>query len=580
MATGNASALSNVWGTLTQTLGDSNGWLLMGLLVVLLGVKFISPQKKGLLTTAEWANVTAKINAVRLAQKQLKSSKINDVCLWVGSAPKWKLKGICPILLTAIGQMPTVYVPQANRSVAVVGKPNSGKTFSALNPMIASALEQGMSVVLYEYKADAEGLGGQMAYLATLAVRHGYKLNVFAPGKPYTCVINPLDFMENEEDDTTAAVLAEVFHANLTGGGRKGDEFFGSAGKRLIQALFQFAKSTKYPDLAMAFNVLALPRLVERLDYAANDGRLPYFVRVSFSQFISTLGADKTTSGIQATASDLLTRFISPVMLPSLMGKTNTSLLLGEKEMIVFQSDIFRQSVVNPLLAAIINIVMNKNFSIARTSPIVFSADELPSIYLPKLPTWANEHRSKGYTGLYGYQSAAQLREGYGKEGADILLGGLASSFWFLPANHDEARSYQEELGNIEVKIRNKSWSPGRGGGTSYSEQLQTRPLMLADEFNSFDVGECVYRNPAYKKGKKKQQKSRLPLHFSQLTIPKVDIAREKECEAIWKNKLCKNLTDRETARRPSLNVVEQLEARLREAETLLPLPPDDDDDF
>jgi type IV secretory pathway TraG/TraD family ATPase VirD4 len=570
-----SSLNSNLWTTLSYTLGGRTGWMLLLLLGLLLGLKIISPKRKGLLTAAQWATTGAKLNAIRLAQKQLKSTKVNDVCLWIGSAPNWQLQGIMPSLLTVTGKPPTVYVPQANRSVAVVGKPNSGKTFSALNPMIVSAIEQGMSVVLYEYKADEQGLGGQMAYLATLAVRYGYKLNIFAPGKPYTCIINPLDFMENCEDDTTAAVLAEVFHANLTGGGKKGDEFFGSAGKRLIQALFQFAKSTKYPDLAMAFNVLSLPKLVERLDYAAKQNKLPYFVRVSFSQFISTLGADKTTSGIQATASDLLTRFISPTMLPSLMGKTNISSILKQNEMIVFQSDIFRQSVVNPLLAAIINIIMNKNFSIARTSPIVFSADELPSIYLPKLPTWANEHRSKGYTGLYGYQSAAQLREGYGKDGADILLGGLATTFWFLPANHDESRIYQEQLGNIEIKVRNKSWSPGKGGGASYSEQLQTRPLMLADQFNGFDIGECVFRNPAYKAN----GQANLPQHFKQLTVPKADIDREKECEEIWKTQLRQNLTDRETDRRPKLNLLQQLEARLAEAEKLLPLPPDEDDD-
>lgn len=568
------SSISNIANVLKRLLGGNTGWMLLLLVVLLIAMKFLSPQKR-LLTAAEWAPITAKLNAIKTAYKQLKSPKVNDVCLWIGSAPKWQLQGLMPYLLTLLGKPPTVFVPQANRSVAVVGKPNSGKTFSALNPMIASAIEQGMSIVLYEYKADDQGRGGQMAYLATLAARYGYNVNVFAPGKPYTCVINPLDFMTDCEDDTTAAVLAEVFHANLTGGGKKGDEFFGSAGKRLIQALFQFAKSTKYPDLAMAFNVLSLTKLVERLDYAANQGQLPYFVRVSFSQFISTLGADKTTSGIAATASDLLTRFISPLMLPSLMGNTNISSILGEKEMIVFQSDIFRQSVVNPLLAAIINIVMNKNFSIARTSPIVFSADELPSIYLPKLPTWANEHRSKGYTGLYGYQSAAQLREGYGKEGADILLGGLASSFWFLPANHDEARTYQEQLGNIEIKVRNKSWSPGKGGGASYSEQLQTRPLMLADEFNGFDIGECVYRNPAYKTRKR----SSLPQHFKQLTVPKADIQREKECETIWESIMRDRLTARETARRPKLNLLEQLNARLAEAERLLPLPPDEDDD-
>jgi len=56
-------------------------------------------------------------------------------------------------------------------------------------------------------------------------------------------VFNPIDhFLAGASDDTTARVFAEVFHANL----RKkntGDAFF--AGQRLLQALFQLAKSTK-----------------------------------------------------------------------------------------------------------------------------------------------------------------------------------------------------------------------------------------------------------------------------------------------------------------------------------------------
>ena len=54
-----------------------------------------------------------------------------------------------------------------------------------------------MAVCLYDYKADDQGLGGQMAYLVTLAARHGYQVNVFAPVQPYSCVINPLDFLKD-----------------------------------------------------------------------------------------------------------------------------------------------------------------------------------------------------------------------------------------------------------------------------------------------------------------------------------------------------------------------------------------------
>jgi type IV secretion system protein VirD4 len=155
----------------------------------------------------------------------------------------------------------------------------------------------------------------------------------------------------------------------------------------------------------MAFSVVQLPNLAERLSYAVKEERLPYFVQVSFSQFISTGASEKTASGILATASDVLTRFISPDILRSLLGTTNISPILQRQEMLVFQSDIFRQDVINPLLAAIINVVVNLNCSVQRDAPLVFSADEFPTIFMPQAPNWPNEHRSKGFCGIFGFQS-------------------------------------------------------------------------------------------------------------------------------------------------------------------------------
>ncbi|WP_008315637.1 type IV secretory system conjugative DNA transfer family protein [Leptolyngbya sp. PCC 6406] len=519
------------------------------------------------LTSAKWAGGAEKRRAIKRAKKQMESDRINnDVALWCGGNQR-----------SLFPQLP-LYVPDANQSAVVIGRPKSGKTFSAINPMLKSAIEQEMAIVLYDYKADDQGNGGQMAYIATLAARHGYKGNVFAPGRDYTCVINPLDFLEDENDDTTAAVLAEVFHKNLKGDKSRGDEFFGPAGQRLIQALLQFAKATPYPDLAMAFSLVRLPQLPERLIYADQQGRLPLAVRIAFSQIMQTAGAAKTTSGITATASDVLTRFMSQRILPSLLGETNISIELGRKELIVFQSDIFRQDVVNPLLAALINVVINRNFSIQRQVPLVFSADEFPTIYLPQCPTWPNEHRSKGFVGLFGFQSFPQIRDAYGREKTDVLLSGVGTHFWFNPGNRDTAKSYSDFIGETEITMQNKSWSRQRGGSggrnRTISEQTRTRPLILPDEFTRFGTGECVFINPAYGN----QHQANLPQHIDQITISQAEIALEQDCEDLWARKVRRSLVQREQRRRPPLDIEEQLQRRIDEAERLLPLPPDEED--
>ena len=560
--------LMAVFDVLKEVLFNTQGSALVAILSLLILMN-ISKSRRYHLTSAEWAKTGDKLKAIATTRRALRKRTTQNVCLWCGSIDKWQiLPGIAEALTFVTRRTPSVLVPSANRSIIVVGKAGSGKTFSVIDPMLYSAIAQGHPVLLYDYKADENGDGGQISYIATLAARYGYKVRIFAPGRAYTCIINPLDFLSDKDDATTAKVLAEVFHKNLKTGGGKTDAFFGPAGQRLIQALLQFAKGTKYPDLAMAFSIAQLPNLVERLAYAAEENRLSYFVQVNFSQFIQSGASEKTSSGIIATASDVLTRFIDPRLLTSLLGNTNVSPMIGEKEILVFQSDIFRQDVINPLLAAIINVVINKNFAVSRKVPLIFGADEFPTIFMPSSPRWPNEHRSKGFVGIFGYQSFPQLVEGYGEQNAKILAAACSTRFLFNPGDIQTAEGYSKEIGEKEVTYRTKSWSrtrgDDRGRNRSVSEQVRTRPLILADEVMRFGVGECIFINPDY---------NQKPIHFrKRLQIPKKDIKRRNSCEALWPT-IRKKIIQNEEKRRPNLDLEKQIELRFKEAEKLLPMP-------
>jgi len=560
------------WQVIKDILWTPRGLLMIGLVVGVYLLSAIAP-KKANLTSGRFAGRGDKLKASNKAYQQLQSGEADDVVLWCGSPPGWQHNGVMAGLTTAcIGEPPTVYVPEANRSSVVIGKAGSGKTFSVIDPLVASAVEQGHPILLYDYKADAYGKGGQLSYLATLAARHKYNVQVFAPGRPYSCIINPLDFLADANDSTTAGVLAEVFHRNLTRGGGKADAFFGPAGQRLIQALLQFAKSTQYPDLAMAFCVVQLPNLVKRLAHAAKEERLPYFVQVNFAQFMSTGASEKTASGILATASDVLTRFMAPDLLRSLLGSTNVAAILERRELLVFQSDIFRQDVINPLLAAIINVVVNLNCSVQREAPLIFSADEFPTIYMPQAPSWPNQHRSKGFTGIFGFQSFPQIVETYGQEQAKALLSTCSTRFWFNPGDVQTAQRYSDELGETEVTFRTHSYSRSRGDdwgrNRSTSEQVRTKKLMTPDEVMRFGVGECLYINPAY---------NQWPIHYDRIPIPKRDIQLKKECEGMWET-IRDRMIRREHNRRPDLDMEEQIRIRLKEADRLLPLPSEEEE--
>ena len=566
-----------------DTFGSTDILLLLALGGVLGVMAIFLGGKKNKLTTAKWAEKGDKLQLLRQGKKLLKSPDVDDVCLYVRGSKSWHTAPILPELSTLFsGKPPILFLPKANQSIEITGKPGSGKTFSSADPLCASAIEQGHSLLLYDFKADEQGKGGQIDYLCTHALRHGYKVSIFAPGRDYTCTINPLDFLEDANDTTTAMNLAKTFHSNVKGNQGKTDGFFGPAGARLVQALFQLAKGTKYPDLAMAFTFLQLSKFPKRLAKAAQEGNplLPEWVRVQFDQLIKVADVEKTAGGIEAGAIDALTDFIQPALLGCMMGKSTAPFILGEKQMVVFQSDIYRAKIINPFHAAIMETMINLNFSFQRKTPMVCSFDEASTFTITDAPNWANLHRSKGGVFMFAYQNAPQMREAYGKDQAQFLSSGLANKFWFNPGDKETADQYSQFLGDTEIVTHDKSRTRNRGssgGSVSRSEKTNIRPLKSADSINKMKLGECIYINPVMGGG--------VPWNIEQIEITKEYIKRRKECIGIWEEEVLENLTQREQKARGiygksqeemSVWLQEELRKRQAEAERLFPLPDDE----
>ena len=91
---------------------------------------------------------------------------------------------------------------------------------------------------------------------------------------------------------------------------------------------------------------------------------IPFGLKLSFSQLVKLIESDKTMAGVMAGADEVISQFIQPDILPCLIGGTNTSLFLTEKNLLILQSDTKRQGVVNPLLASIAGLSIGENFSV------------------------------------------------------------------------------------------------------------------------------------------------------------------------------------------------------------------------
>jgi type IV secretion system protein VirD4 len=516
------------------------GTILLGMLLLLAAMK-LTQSKTGKISTGRFGKGVEKGAAKRTLNQQRKQRKANRVAFKAG----------------------TLNIPEAQQGIAVCGAPNSGKTYSIIDPVIRDAINQGVPIVIYDFK------GAQLEAHAAYASAQGYDVHVFAPGFPYTGVCNPLDFVRDASDALMAGQLAEVIYKNTRRGANATEnDFFSNAGQKLVEAVILLAKVTEFPDLLMAKKLLNLPGLPKRVRLAAMTGKIPIWTIESFSQLISSEDAEKQVAGIVATAQRTFDKFISKELIPSFVGKTTIPLDLKGKQILFLQVDTQKRDVVAPLLAALLHLIVARNFAKPRDEPLVVSLDELPTLHLDDLPKWINEFRSYGFCAILGYQNFAQLQHTYGKELSRAIFAACGTKVFFNPRDDETASLVSRYLGEKEVKLFTKSVSSGMQHSTSRNEQIQKVPLMTIDEVLKLDQGECIFINPAYKGGRE----ASVPLRL-QLKLPKKETQIQQQSEKLWRSTVCDRLIQQMQVQQIADDQLDQAaDIRQKAAEALFPL--------
>ncbi|MBW4642688.1 MAG: type IV secretion system DNA-binding domain-containing protein [Goleter apudmare HA4340-LM2] len=539
-------------GKYTSSLFSPNGIILAGCLLGIAAFSIFSGGKKGKLATSYFGGGKETGKAKKKALKQVTAPKCDSATLYIG---RHKFKDERTKGEKGIGGTP-LYIPDVQRGTAVIGAPGSGKSFSAINPMIYSAIDQGFPIVLYDFKYPTQAL------VASYAKKMGYEVHVFAPGFPESEVCNPLDFLRDATDAETARQLATVINKNFKMmASSNEDAFFGPAGDQLTEAILMLTKGMQYPDIMTAAAILSSDRMVERL-MAAN---LNPWIKISFGQLFSSAGSEKTIAGIAGTASLMFTRFMKKNTLGCFVGKTTLPLEIKGKQMIIFGLDRERRDAVGPLLCSILHMTVARAIAKKRKDPLVVVLDEVPSLYLPDLFKWLNESRSEGFCGILGWQNMGQLEKYYGKEVAKTMLGACGTKFIFNPGEEESARLFSAYLGDEEIKYKQKSKSTGGGKtSTSVSDQDKTRKLFEPAQFLKLPPGKCIFINPAYSN----KDEASVPL-LKAIKVPKALINIEQANDSGWE-KLIVELTKKSTQKRPTQ---EDLDKRVAEVDKLFPIP-------
>lgn len=547
---------------LQQLIFSETGLLLIVMLGCLIALKFLDNTKKVKLARAKFGGRRERAAARKLACQQIRARKLNEAALYIGSPRGSGFKVVDGKRTTYLPEDPaTTYIPFANEHIFVFGRPGAGKTFSVIDPLVRSAIDQGFPVFYYDLKGHEDP--APSSKVVGYAHKRGYKISIFAPGYPETCVCNPLDFLGHSHDSEMAYQLADVLTQNfkLNDSASSNNDFFTKTGNNLVQAILLLAKACAYPDIAMCHKLLALPNLIERLKAADLDE----YTRVAFDDFLSSAGSPETSASIATTASLLFRRFMSPQVLTAFCGKTTLPLDVEGRNLIVFKMDPQKLSVVGPLLAATINLMIVRNLFRSRQTPLVFSGDEIPSIYLPFLVRGLNWLRSSGFIGILASQGKGYLEETYGEKTVDGILGACATQIICDLNDQKTAEYYCKQLGNENLAYKQKSRSKGKNSAsTSLSEHQQTRPLIEIQQLQQLPKGKCIIINPGY--GNKKETK--IPI-IETIKIRQRDQIQVQESIAMWSSIKAELIKGNKTTPFEEIG----LKQREQEAKLLLQLP-------
>ncbi len=133
---------------LSNLMKSQSGLVLLGCFASISIFKLISGSNyKGKVATSYWGGSREKSQATKKAKKQIAEPIRNSVGLYVGTPryirnalqKQWYSQGLLKTKPTFNQQIlssnSTLYVPDAQRGIAVIGAAGSGKTFSVIDPL-------------------------------------------------------------------------------------------------------------------------------------------------------------------------------------------------------------------------------------------------------------------------------------------------------------------------------------------------------------------------------------------------------------------------------------------------------------
>jgi type IV secretion system protein VirD4 len=484
----------------------------IGLMLVLIAIMTLLRSripKKGKTARARWANVDDINHSKKVGLACVgKNSGLNDATFYIQEPI-----GMPPQQWQSPHQAKNIhFFPHIDCGTLVVGGAGWGKSLNFIIPAAISAIMEGCSIVVYDYKFDNHGLA---ELLMPVAIDYGYQVRTLAPGSILSGRFNIFDLVKNSADLAGAREAIGSMVRNNTNKDAKTDGFFDPGGKTILEGAFLMARWVaeylnvpSYANILMASQILSLPNLSKRLEL--HRDKIPPWCYSAFSILTSSSGEgekNNTEGGLLATAA----KFLSPMILPNFLDNfcgTSTfpcfdpqdPLKVDGKQMLVFGVNQANEQSTLPLTATALEQIVSYNLKYHRDRPLVIFLDEFDTLNMEAVLDWLNRFRSAGVCVVIGIQYLGQL-EKYGKAKAAGFLASCATTIWFNPGNPETAKVLSDLLDKQEIELStvSKSTNSGKGSGTSRTTGTQLHQVALLEPHEplNFPKGTCVIQSPA-----------------------------------------------------------------------------------
>jgi type IV conjugative transfer system coupling protein TraD len=407
-----------------------------------------------------------------------------------------------------------------------------------------------------------------------------YVRKFYDPNKDF--ILNPFDNRSKYWDyflDAKTKSDFDIMSASLIETPKSGDPFWTTAAKTVLT------------EAAFAIAAKPEPNNQKLCDFLLKSSSKKFAEFLSKTDAVSIIDskADKTAASIRS----VLSTYINPL---KFLTNSNNERPFSIKNWIKNSDDSFlflssiadKHESLKPLLSLWLDLSLNALLSQDQQASnriwqrrIWFIIDELPSLQkLPALTYGLAESRQFGGSFVISMQLMAQLREIYGKDGAESISGLCRNRLTFATPDQETARWCSENLGKKEMMISKENLSFGASefkDGVNITNNKEQENIVIPTEImslkdlqfyiklsNGFPVAKSKikYQNQADKANKLEERQLEAT---TQMLIP-IDIGDEFKLSAEPKTKSKSSKTKKSKPKyiikdpEPELDLEEDLE--------------------